>query len=239
MKVYLFMATHLGEVRTCIEHLATVEEAGPLIVRIPEGLDWPAPAKSSIEFVEYDPDNSLMVLDPDEDGTTFVLLDPRKSPIDQLGHLAEQLGNCLIEPVKIITCVDCAAAEDSPQLRTWLEACIYYSDIVLLGNRSGASKPFVRDYQKNFERLCYPCLFGFLKGDGRPDKALEILAPDTRRISQLFDIQQDLPDVAPGTIIESSCDLDLEEQEKDPYRSPADEETPPPTIPDISKWIVK
>ncbi|MEX0324178.1 MAG: hypothetical protein AB3N63_18615 [Puniceicoccaceae bacterium] len=239
MKVYLFMGSHLREIRACMDHLAAFEEASPLQIRVPEGLDWPARGSESIEQIEYNPENSLMVLDPDGDQTVFILLDPGKSPIDQLEHLAEQLGNCLIEPVKIITCVDCSAAEKSPQLRTWLEACIYYSDIVLLGNRSDASKPFVRDYQKGFERLCYPCLFGFLKGEGRPDIGLEILAPDTRRISQLFDIGEELPEVAPGTIIESSCDLDLEEQEKDPYRSPADEETPPPTIPNISKWIVK
>ena len=238
MKVYLFMGSHLREIQTCIQHLASQDEASSQIVRFPAGLDWPVSGDDSIELVEYDPENSLLVLDPDQEATVFIVLDPRMEPIAQLEQLAGQLGNCLVEPVKIITCVDCGAAENSPQLRAWLEACIYYSDIVLLGNRSKASKPFVRDYQKGFERLCYPCLFGFLKGGGKPDIALEILAPDTRRISQLFDLGEDLPAVAPGTIIESSCDLDLEEEESDPYRSPANQESPPPTIPDISKWIV-
>ncbi len=238
MNVYIFMGSNLGEIHSCLEQLSTFEETLPLEIHVPAGLGWPAPVKESTRLVEYDPDNILWVLDPDAEQTIFILLDPRIPPVAQLENLAEQLGNCLVEPVKIITCVDCGAAENSPQLRTWLEACIYYSDIVLLGNRAEASKSFVRDYQKGFERLCYPCLFGFLKGEGRPDKALEILAPDTRRLSQLFDIGEDLPEIAPGTVIEASCDLELEEVEKDPYRNPAGGEAPPPTIPDIAKWIV-
>jgi hypothetical protein len=237
MKVYIFMGSHLGEIRSCMVHLSSYAEAGPLEVHAPSGLDWTVPGGSTIKHIAYDPESSLLVLDPDGEQTVFVLIDPRIPPIAQLENLAEQLGNCLIEPTKVITCVDCTAAESSPQLRAWLDACIYYSDIVLLGNRSRASKPFVRDYQKGFERLCYPCLFGFLKGDGRPDIAAEILAPDTRRLSQLFDLAEDLPEITPGTVIESSCDLELEEAEQDPYRNPGEDESSPPTIPDITKWI--
>lgn len=239
MKVYLFMGSNLPEIQACMDHLSALEEANPLQILTPPGLNWPETAREAVVRVDYDPEVNLLVLDPDRNETAFILLDPGKAPVQQLELIAEQLGNCLLEPVKVITCVDCIAAEKSPQLRTWLEACIYYSDVVLLGNRSDTTKRFVRDYQKGFERICYPCLFGYLKGKGIPDIALEILAPDTRRISQLFDLGEDIPEVAPGTVIEASCDLDLEEVEKDPYRNPADEENQPPTIPDISKWIVR
>jgi hypothetical protein len=238
MKVYLFMGSHLGEVLICMQHLATAADTNPVQIHVPRGFEWPEREVDSCKVSTYDPESVIWVMDPDSDDTVFILLDPRIPQTIQLENIADDLGKCLIEPVKIITCVDCAAAETSPQLRTWLEACIYYSDVVILGNRGEASKPFVRDYQKEYERKCYPCLFAFLKAGGRLDQPLEVLSPNTRRLTQLFDLEEAPPEIAPGMVIEASCDLELEEMENDPYRTPTEDESTPPTIPDISKWIM-
>ena len=241
MNVYLFMGTHLPEVRQCLRFLAGAEDQDrPVELQVPAGLGWPLDDPGFARTSEYDAANAHWVLNPDADETAFIVLDPRQSPVQQLVRLAGDLGKCLIEPVKVVTCVDCSAAEQNAPLRAWYEACVYYSDIVLLGNRGGASKHFVHDYQKHFEKECFPCLFLFLKGPGNPDQPLEVLAPDTRRLSQLFDLGKAEPEEAslPGLVIEASCDLDLEEAELDPYRQGPDQEAPQAHVPDATPFIV-
>jgi hypothetical protein len=240
MKVYLFMGTHLPELSRCLEELAlTAALPDPVQELVPAGLDWPARPAELIEAREYDPETVEWTIGPDSETTTFIVLDPRLPQVPQLELLAEALREAGIEPVKVVTCVDSGIAEASPQYRTWLEASIYYSDIVLLGNRAKASKSFLREFQKGYEKQCYPCQFLLLKGPGSPDHPLEILAPYTRRIAQLFDLEEAEADPLPGVILEASCDLDLEEPEVDPFRSSEDQEAQtPPALPNASQWIV-
>lgn len=240
MNIYLFMGTHLPEIRTCLETLAAnCPDRATLQVHVPTGLGRTETGEKGATIHFYDTEAAHWVFDPDAEGNAFILLDPRIPQIPQLEKIAGDLRKCLIEPVKVVTCVDCEAAESSPQLRAWLEADIYYSDIVLLGNRLNASKSFVRDFQKTYEKNCYPCLFLFLKGKGVPSQPLEILTPDTRRLSQLFDLPENTPDEIPGLVIESSCDLDVDDPESDPYRAPDPEEGQARmTIPAISGHIV-
>ena len=240
MNVYVLMGTHLPELRNCLHTLAgQCPQNAPARFFIPGDMQWEDIGEKSGKTDLYNQEDVAWVLNPDEEASVFILLDPRAPQIPQLEKIAGDLQKCLIEPVKVITCVDCEAAESSAQLRAWLEANIYYSDVVLLGNRANASKPFVRDFQKTYEKNCYPCLFLFLKGKGIPTKPLEILTPDTRRLSQLFDLPESSEDGLPGLVIESSCDLEFEEPERDPYRNPDEEEGQAKlTIPAVSGLIV-
>lgn len=238
MNVYIFIGTHMPEISRCMDHLVkSSRELDPVEVHVPEGLQWQS-GSDRYDVACYNPETVLWVLDPDKQGTCFILVDPRVDLIDQLENLADNLGNCLIEPIKVMTFVDCSEAESHSTLKAWLDATIYYSDIVLLGNRESASKSFVRDFQKHYERLCYPCLFMFLKGEGIPGDVSEILTPGVRRISQLFDLEkgENLPEV-PGIVIESSCDLDMEEDEVDPFRIATEDESRN-HVPDPSRFIV-
>jgi hypothetical protein len=241
MKVYLFMGTHLPEMSRCLEELArTAELPVPVQELVPEGLDWPPRDKELIEHRSYAPETVEWTIGSSPETTTFIVIDPRLPQVPQLELLAEALQDAGMEPVKVVTCVDTGIAETSPQYRTWLEACIYYSDIVLLGNRSGTAKSFLREFQKGYEKQCYPCQFLLLKGPGTPDRPLEILAPYTRRLAKLFDLPEAELDPLPGVILEASCDLDLDETEVDPYRSPEEGEAEtPPALPDASQWIVR
>ncbi len=239
MKVYLFMGTHLPELQACLGQLAAAD-AGPRPVRVhvPDGLPWPAPAADAYQLVRYNPAAAHWDFSAGAEAAAFVLVDPRQSPVPQLERLAAALKGAGLEPAKVLTCVDCQAAEASPQLRAWLEACIYYSDAVLLGNRAAAPKAFVRDFQRQYEKLCYPCLFLLLKGPGLVDAPLQVLFPDTRRLSQLFDLPEaPAPDTA-GVHIDASCDLDIEEPEIDPYRHGEPGAEPPHAVPDVAQWIV-
>ncbi|MEX0325295.1 MAG: hypothetical protein AB3N33_04315 [Puniceicoccaceae bacterium] len=239
MKIYLVMGTHLAEIRQCIRILAGLSGESPKVeVHLPDGLDWGNSDDEGYSIQLYEPETVLWVFDPDAEDTAFIVLDPRQPLIEQLEQLADNLAKCFVEPVKILTCVDCRQTEENARLRAWFDACIYYSDIVLLGNRQDASKAFMRDYQKHYERLCYPSLFLFLKGAGNPGDPVEVLTPGTRRLSQLFDLEGDGPQEAPpGVVIESSCDLELEEAEADPFRQPGPEGAPA-HVPDVSDCIV-
>lgn len=235
MKIYLLLGTNLPEIRTCISQLAQqVEDPDPPVVYLPEGLEGTV---EGCGVEAYAAEDALWVFDPDQQGTVFIVIDPRREVIAQLENLAEDLKKCLIEPVKVVTFVDCARAEAESRLRAWLEACIYYSDLVLLGNRSTASKSFLRDYQKDFQRRCYPCRFLLLKGDGIPSEPEEILVPGERRLSQLFDLRQpQAGEALPGVVIEASCDLEMEEEEHDPYRMP-DGDNPPTPVPVPAEFV--
>lgn len=256
MNAYLFMATHLPELAHCLARLAEcADDPEPVQVWLPANL-WGPPASPESPFAEaapsplrecqrlqlrlYDPLADQWRLDPATGLTHFIVLSPRSPLIPQLEALASAFQEARIEPVKVVTCVDTEAAQAHAPLRTWLEACIYYSDIVLLGNRTDQTKAFLRQFQKSFERQCYPCRFLLLKGPGHPDRPMEILAPFTQRLSQLFDLPEPEAPPLPGLILEASCDLDLEEPVRDPYRpSPEDAEAEsPPPLPDISPWIV-
>lgn len=212
MNLYLIMGTHLPEIGTCIASLA--EAADPESankVLWPEGL---GPVPGSLDGITVESlqtesfPASLPVKDP---GNVFLLLDPRLPLLDQIEALARFLREAALEPAKVITCVDTAMAEAAPRLQSWLDACIFFSDIVLLGNRTTASKPFLRDFEKRYRRKCYPCVFMFLKGPGRPVNPRTVIAPDARRISQVFDLPEGPQDPPPGLIIEASCDLDADE----------------------------
>jgi len=240
MNVYLFMGTHLPELQACLGQLAA-GEAGPETARVhvPEGLPWPAPDAGAYQLVRYTPAACEWAFAPGEGPAAFVVVDPREPPVPQLERLAGALKGAGLEPAKVLTCVDCKAAEDSPQLRAWLEACIYYSDAVLLGNRAAAAKGFVREFQKHHEKLCYPCLFLLLKGPGLVEDPLEVLFPDTRRLSQLFDLPEAESVPAADVHIDASCDLDMEEPETDPYRHGLPGAEPPHAVPDAAPWIVR
>ena len=240
MNLYLVMGTHLPELRQCLRFLVrSDEDAQPAGLLLPEGLPWPEESEPWSLQQSYPASGSAPQIPDTELSTLWLVLDPRLSPVHQLEQLAAALKVLDLPPARIITCVDCSGVEHQPALRVWYEACIYYSDIVLLGNRKDASNSFVRDYQRHFEKLCYPCLFLLLKGPGNPEQPMEILVPDARRLTQLFDFGDDtvVPEV-PGLIIEASCDLDLEEAEEDPYRPEDGMDRAPLHVPDVSLWIV-
>ena len=233
------MGTHLPEIFHCMEQLAGVDaDRSQAKFWIPVGLDQPFKASLGDQTETFAPTDETWHWLEASPERAFILLDPRLSPVPQLESLAARLREMGIEPLKVCTCVDSRAAEDSAQLRSYYEACIYYSDIVLLGNRSQAGKSFLRSYQKEFERHCYPCLFLLLKGKGVPNAPLEILTPGVRRISQLFDIviNEEVTELDP--LIEASCDLDLEEMEDDPWRIGDDAPAPKASVPDINDHIV-
>ncbi|HTL68559.1 MAG TPA: hypothetical protein VL200_12925 [Lacunisphaera sp.] len=119
--------------------------------------------------------------------TVFLMADSRVSPIDQLEALKPWLAGQGAELARVFCFVDCRLAEREPSLRQWFAACIHFSDVVFLTNRTGVANKWISDFVKQFTDECYPCHFIQVKAKGDlPNPAL-LLDPTPRRVSQYFD----------------------------------------------------
>lgn len=229
MPLYVLIGTHLPEVRESIRSLHREASDPHATVLWPHGLDFPD-APQGLQLASYTGCKELPESLLSDNETLFLFIDPRQSLLEEVHSLAERLHEIEIEPTRILTLVDTHQAADSTTLRTWLDAAIHYSDVVLLGNRAQTAKSFVRDYELGYRKRCFPCLFQLLKGKGRPANTTTLLEPDVRRVSQLFDLPDPAPQDTEGLIIEASCDLDADEPSPDPYLSPEGDLLPLPEI---------
>jgi hypothetical protein len=135
--------------------------------------------------------------------TVFFLAEGQGDPVTQLEQLKPWLAQHHAELARILTVVDCQLAERRPELALWFDACIHFSDVVLLTKREGVANKwlsaFIRRYEDQFLQL---------KKTGLPNHAL-VLEPQPRRVSQYFDEGDELPPV------EIEGDDDEEEENED------------------------
>jgi hypothetical protein len=79
---------------------------------------------------------------------------------------------------------------------------VHFSDVVLLSRREGVANKWMSAFRRAFEDQCMPCLFEFVKGDGRVKNPALLLDPAPRRLSQYFDASEwdglDLADIEIG-----------------------------------------
>jgi hypothetical protein len=90
----------------------------------------------------------------------------------------------------ILCVINCRLAERNPPLLAWYEACVHFSDIVLLNRREGVANKWLTGFQAHFRDLFYPCLFELVKG-GRLRNPVLALEPQARRMTHIFDDEQD------------------------------------------------
>ena len=146
----------------------------------------------------------------------FFVTDGRLNPVDQIEQLHAWIAAAGAELGRIITVVNCRLAEQHHALLAWYEACIHFSDIALLNHREGVANKWMSEFQAQFKKLYYPCLFEVVK-TGRVKNPLIVLDPQARRMSHLFDIDEwtglDLEGVEFGTEDE---DGNIEEADDEP-----------------------
>jgi hypothetical protein len=127
---------------------------------------------------------------PPEATHVFFVLDGRRDPVDQIEAFKAWLEDSGAELGRIISVVHCKLAEDHPPLFAWFEACIHFSDVVLLNRREGVANKWMSGFLSRFEKKFYPCLFEFVKA-GRVDNPALVLDPQARRMTHVFDVEQD------------------------------------------------
>jgi hypothetical protein len=129
---------------------------------------------------------------PEGVDTVFILADGRGSPVDQLEALRPwldaQAGEA--ELGRIIAIVNCTLAEAHAPLLAWYDACIHFSDVVLLARREGVANKWLSDFQNRYREQFLPALFEIVKQSKVKNPAL-VLEPQARRLTHAFDEDAD------------------------------------------------
>jgi hypothetical protein len=151
----------------------------------------------------------------------FFVTDGRANPVDQIevfkAWVAAQGG----ELARIVCVVNCQLAARHSAMLAWYEACVHFSDIVLLNRREGVENKWLSDFQGHFKKQFMPALFELVK-NGRVKNPGLVLEPQARRMSHAFDEEQDwiFTDAQGGEIDEEEETSGDEEVEATPAEDP-------------------
>lgn len=184
---------------------------------------------------------------PEPAATLFCCLDPAKDLADEIETVQEwsrQSGNAID---RVIGVVDSAAAEKSAAYARWVEACAHFSDALVWANRETVSQKWLRAFQKQFDKLCFPCSYHLLKKGGRVDDPRLLFFPEARRLSKAFDPAEPTKDddgpISPLDLIEIDASFDLDDADSDTevedyWLARHESGHRRQRLPDIQAWIV-
>jgi hypothetical protein len=152
----------------------------------------------------------------------FFVTSGSASQIDQIEAFKAWLGTLGQELARALCVVNCQLAEKHSPLLAWYEACVHFSDVVLLNHREGVDNKWLTGFLTHFKKQYYPCVFEMVKG-GRVKNPALILEPQARRMTHVFDEEQDwVITNAEGEVVdeedETTDDEELQAKpEEDPY----------------------
>jgi hypothetical protein len=196
----------LGEADRAAVLLSSREWADPADARLPNAGEWILMPENQVE-AELPPDATHV----------FILFDGRLNPVDQIEAFKAWLAERATEVARILCVVNCQLLEKNPKLFAWYEACIHFSDIVLLNRREGVPNKWIGEFKGKFEHKFYPCLFEFVREGSVRNPAL-VLAPVARRMSHVFDEQEWIADDEDDDEEEQAEGEEVEmKPEEDPY----------------------
>jgi hypothetical protein len=179
---------------------------------------------------------------PTELTHVFFVTDGRSSPVDQIEVFKAWLQAQGGELARVISVIDCQLAEKNPSLIAWLEACVHFSDIVLLNRREGVENKWLSDFQAHFKSQFIPALFELVKGDRVKNPGL-VLEPQARRMSHVFDEEPDwIFTDAEGDEIDEDEEVEQDEEveakiAEDPYFERLNGGRRAKEIPDIKRFL--
>ena len=154
--------------------------------------EWAAPADEKLAAAgrwRMGDANRIEADFPADASHVFILFDGRMNPVDQIEGFKAWLTERGMEVARVLCVVNCKLLETHPKLFAWYEACIYFSDVVLLNQREDVPNKWIGDFKGKFEHKFYPCLFEFVR-EGRVKNPALVLAPVARRMSHVFDEQE-------------------------------------------------
>lgn len=173
---------------------------------------------------------------PEPDSMMFFITDGSASPVDQVEAFSQWIPTCEQELGGVITVVDCQQATRHSELNQWYDACIHFSDTVLLNHREDVPQTWIRDFMERYTKGGrYPCYFEQIKKN-RVSNPGEVLDPTPRRITLIFESSEDPLD-----------DMDFDEDDlpdepfdlsgkEDPYLKRLPSGMRAKVIPDIRKY---
>lgn len=139
----------------------------------------------------------------------FFFADPRRNPVDQMEALVTWLPGANAKIGRVFTVVDCRLGQANPLMMPWYEACVHFSDVVFMENRTDVPGGWISEFEKHFKKQHFPCLFELPRNGevGNPALVLETLA---LRMAPIF---EDDFSLTPGS--EYSTDFDDDEEDDD------------------------
>jgi hypothetical protein len=222
------------------------DQSGGVVVMLSKG-EVPSASEASLPAIgrwEWRGDAISASLVPDSRQVIFVT-DGRLNPVEQIEAFTRWMAEQGGELARVLCVVDCQFAANNPPLFAWFEACIHFSDVVLLNRREGVDNKWLSDFVGHFKKQFFPCLFEHVK-DGRVRNPALVLEPEARRVSHVFDAEQDwIFTNADGEVIdeqEESEEGDGEEEveatpQVDPYFARDAAGRRAKRLPDISKFL--
>ena len=166
---------------------------------------------------QYSPQHEIhLQLPEDPPETLFILFNGTRNPVDQVetfSHWQQQQGFTL---ARVLTVVHCGFLQKHPDARAWFDACIHFSDVVLLNRRETADHSWVEQFRQQFQKKKLPCIVEYVKKD-TVDNPAYILEPEARRLSLALEEWDSQPIEFDGVPIEDEDGTPLsEEDEEDP-----------------------
>lgn len=162
--------------------------------------------------------------------TVFFMAPGTGNPAEMAEAFKRWLDHNQCALARILTVVHCSFLKENPGATPWFDACVHFSDVVLLNRRETADNRWMRDFEERFRKERYPCRFLMVK-KGRVRNPHEVLEPEARRFSLYFD------EFVP--IEEDSLDDDEkpEDTRPDPYLERREDGKRAAPIPDIRKFL--
>lgn len=148
----------------------------------------------------------------------FFVTDGSLNPVDQMEALTRWIAPLETEFARVVTVVDCTLASQHRELLPWFDACIHFSDVVLLSRREGVENKWMSDFQNRYRDKFIPALFELVK-QGKVKNPPLILEPQARRMTHIFDEDTDWT-VARSLAPEAEIDFADEDDELEGEESP-------------------
>jgi hypothetical protein len=158
---------------------------------------------------EWEGEGALNAAWPEGVDTLFFIGDGRGNPVDLVEAIKPWLASQGASLVRVISVVHCTLLEQNAALVAWYDACIHFSDIVLLNRRENVANKWIFDYRARFAKNYLPCLVEMVKKDRVSNPAL-VLDPQVRRLSHWFDDGDD--DGGWQSFVDSAEDVIIEDE---------------------------
>ena len=209
------------------------EEASEHDSRLGEVVRWSAPDSATVQ-AEW----------PEAATVGFFVIDGRRDPVDQVEALKPWIKASGVEVARVICVYHCELAATHKPLLVWHDACVHYSDIVLLNRREGLENKWLSELRQRFAKLFLPCLIEIVK-KGRVHNPALVLDPLPRRMSHWFDEEEDswasqvvdLEDTVMLEDGEESIEEELEVDDEDIYLARHPSGRRKRVIPDINDYL--
>lgn len=122
--------------------------------------------------------------------TNLVVAPGLSNPVDQVEAFKSLVEQSPCELGRVISVVHCDQITAHPQLQSWYDACIHFSDVCIINRSMETTNQSVQDFIDRYKNKHFPVLFEtvFKKGIKNPGLILE---PEARRISLFFEPEED------------------------------------------------